>query len=331
MLTTLIACFALLSTLVLALDSRRRATKQQIEWLEKQLNASRDNTTYELSGAAQILLANPLRKQLVSETIGRMDVIHEKLDPILFPGMLPVSEHDSMWKLREKDFPYSITPEEGLLLYHMIKSNNLKRGFEVATAFGYSSFYMGQAFAKTGGHLVSMDAYLEEEKEDFMYSAEEVEAHVADLKETLKTAAANAPFGLRFATTGAKDLGIDQHVDYVVGASPGDIASVVGDQQLDFAFIDGGHHNGQPQIDVRAVAPLMDPDRFLMVFHDAQAPDVAEAAFLAREILQAEFTLQKTRNHVIFVHRGLSDRSIVEAASIPCRQYEAFLSLGGRL
>jgi predicted O-methyltransferase YrrM len=51
------------------------------------------------------------------------------------------------------------------MLYFTIVENNFKSGFEIATAFGYSTEYLGLAFQKTGGKCISLDCYIEEFKE----------------------------------------------------------------------------------------------------------------------------------------------------------------------
>ncbi len=60
------------------------------------------------------------------------------------------------------------------MLYFTIVENNFKSGFEIATAFGYSTAYLGLAFQKTGGKCISLDCYIEEFKEDFLYDESEL-------------------------------------------------------------------------------------------------------------------------------------------------------------
>ena len=58
--------------------------------------------------------------------------------------------------------PYSIMQKEWDFLHNIVVDNNLQRGFELATAFGVSGSAIGTAMKKTGGKLVTMDAYVEE-------------------------------------------------------------------------------------------------------------------------------------------------------------------------
>jgi len=63
-------------------------------------------------------------------------------------------------------YPYSIKEREFNFLRDLIAHNNLKNGFECATAFGISSLALGLGFKETGGKCVTMDAYIEEKCED---------------------------------------------------------------------------------------------------------------------------------------------------------------------
>ena len=63
-------------------------------------------------------------------------------------------------------YPYSILQEEFDFLKNIIVENNLKCGYECATAFGISSLAIGLGFKQTGGKCVTMDAYIEEKCED---------------------------------------------------------------------------------------------------------------------------------------------------------------------
>lgn len=65
-------------------------------------------------------------------------------------------------KMREHPYPYSILQEEFNFLTNIVIENDLKRGYECATAFGISSLAIGLGFKQTGGKCVTMDAYIEE-------------------------------------------------------------------------------------------------------------------------------------------------------------------------
>jgi hypothetical protein len=76
------------------------------------------------------------------EVLEKMKV-EELLEPVNHSHR--VSSIDRNWKLKTK---YSCTDEEGLMLYFTIVENDFKSGFEIATAFGYSTSFLGLAFQK---------------------------------------------------------------------------------------------------------------------------------------------------------------------------------------
>ena len=80
------------------------------------------------------------------EVLEKMKVVQELLEPVNHSHR--VSSIDRNWKLKTKKFPYSCTDEEGLMLYFTIVENDFKSGFEIATAFGYSTSFLGLAFQK---------------------------------------------------------------------------------------------------------------------------------------------------------------------------------------
>ena len=73
------------------------------------------------------------------------------------------------WNIRMDgfDFPRSIFIKEFDYLKNLIINKNLKNGFECGTAFGVSTVALGLGFKKTKGHLVTMDAYIEEFSNDY--------------------------------------------------------------------------------------------------------------------------------------------------------------------
>jgi predicted O-methyltransferase YrrM len=194
------------------------------------------------------------------------------------PGLAPLHErlvrappgdarhrHDHSWRLPDKLFPYSCTDEEGLAMARVIQANGLRRGFEIATAFGFSSAYLGLALKAAGGRLVSLDCYVEEWKESFEYDDAELAAATAEIRR--KVAAGELPSGLRFARQSAELLELSGVVDYEIGLSPQDVGSILGERTLDLAFIDGGHFGDQPLRDFKAIEPRLEA-RCAVFFHD---------------------------------------------------------------
>lgn len=61
-----------------------------------------------------------------------------------------------------KHLPYrhggmNIPPRDGRLLYNLIKENGYKRGLEIGTSNGYSTLWLGLAFRKTGGEVITIE------------------------------------------------------------------------------------------------------------------------------------------------------------------------------
>ena len=74
---------------------------------------------------------------------------------------LEIVENDSI-KLSNSYHPWSIKEEEANIIYDTIINNNLKYGYEIATAFGISASIIGLALNKTNGKLLTLDSYIEE-------------------------------------------------------------------------------------------------------------------------------------------------------------------------
>ena len=51
----------------------------------------------------------------------------------------------------------NVPAEDGRLLYDIIVLNGYKRGLEIGTSNGYSALWLGMAFKKTGGNLITLE------------------------------------------------------------------------------------------------------------------------------------------------------------------------------
>ena len=72
------------------------------------------------------------------------DIENEKVLPML--QYLP-RQHGGM----------NVPPEDGRLLYDIIVERGYKRGLEIGTSNGYSGLWLGMAFQKTGGKLITLE------------------------------------------------------------------------------------------------------------------------------------------------------------------------------
>lgn len=163
-------------------------------------------------------------------------------------------------KLSNHYHPWSLREPEANIVYDLVYKNNVKYGFEIATAFGISSCVIGQALSKTGGKLVTMDAYVEEQFNNSL-------GYDINTKLVSNT---NAD-GYQMAKCLIEELKLSEHVQLEIGWSPDDTPSIIkkafGESKLDFAFIDGGHSAIQIDNDVKAIFPYLDY-HCVLLFHD---------------------------------------------------------------
>lgn len=187
-------------------------------------------------------------------------------------------DHDGGFNLKLSNHyhPWSLKEIEGEVVYNTIINNNLKLGFEIATAFGISSSVMGQALLKTGGKLITVDAYVEEH---FNQSRQ------YDINTKLVKTAETAD-GYQMAHNLVNSLGLVDTVYLEVGWSPTDIPSILNKHlngsKLEFAFIDGGHSEEQIDADVKVLFDYLDDD-CIMFFHDHQCASPKTIDFIKQK------------------------------------------------
>lgn len=154
--------------------------------------------------------------------------------------------------------PYSVMQKEWDFLHNIVVDNNLKRGFELATAFGVSGSAIGTAMKKTGGKLVTMDAYVEE-KYNNAGTYEKFEKQVYDTSDGYKS--------VKYLI---KKLDVENHMVAEIGWSPDDVDTIITrnfTEKLDFVFLDAGHFDHQMIKDIEAIKPHL-AEKFVFVFHD---------------------------------------------------------------
>jgi len=156
------------------------------------------------------------------------------------------------------NMPLSIKNDEFAFIKDFVVENNLKRGYEIATAFGVSATAFGLGLKETGGRMVTMDAYIEEQYNDC--------SAYRNKKGTYQDADGYKSMQFLIDTFDLHDIIIP-----VVGWSPDDtadaITSVFGEEKLDFVFIDALHYDEAVIADVNSVLPFLD-DRYAIFFHD---------------------------------------------------------------
>ena len=172
---------------------------------------------------------------------------------------LEFSVEDSL-KLSNHYHPWSLRETEANVIYDLVLKNDIKRAFEIATAFGISASVIGQALNKTNGKLITMDAYIEENFNNAM-------GYDINSKMVSNTDAD----GYNMAKKLVEVLGITDNVYLEIGWSPDDTGNIIernfGESKLDFAFIDGGHTHPQIEADVKSIFPYL-ADDCILLFHD---------------------------------------------------------------
>ena len=168
------------------------------------------------------------------------------------------------------NFPLSIRENEFEFLKNFIIENNLKIGYEVATAFGASSTAIGMGFKETGGKLATMDAYIEEALNSCTYNGAPEQTH-----ENMD--------GWKSVNFLRQHFGLEDVVFPHVGWSPTNTEEVIrgihGDEKLDFIFIDALHYDEPFMADVKSVLPFL-ADKYAIFFHDVHCFSDAAKQFI---------------------------------------------------
>lgn len=151
----------------------------------------------------------------------------------------------------------SIQQTEFNYIRDIIVRYNLKRGLEIATAFGVSAVAQGLGFKQTGGKLVTIDAYIEEKSDDcYIYSGTK-----RTFEDTL---------GYKSARHLIDHFKLNDNVKLEVGWSPDDVKTLLeknNHTSLDFVFLDGGHFEDQILKDFNAFIPFLE-EKNIIVLHD---------------------------------------------------------------
>ena len=160
-------------------------------------------------------------------------------------------------RMENHDFPVSIRQTEFDYLKKLIIQNDLKNGFELATAFGVSTIALGLGFKETGGNLITMDSYIEEHMNDHLYE----NANYQYYKDT---------DGWKSVNYLIEHFRLKDVVKPDIGWSPDDTGSVIArntTKKIDFVFLDAGHFPEQVKKDLMVIKPFLD-NKFVIVLHD---------------------------------------------------------------
>ena len=174
------------------------------------------------------------------------------------PVSYELTTHGHM-KMIGHSFPYSIKNDEFVYLQQLIVEHKLMRGFECATAFGISSCAIASGFQRTGGKLVTLDAYIEEETKD------------PNVYRNVSSHTYNESAGYKSVMFLREHFNLTNNLYPEIGWSPNDVDTIIkkhfhGDL-LDFVFLDAGHFSEQMIKDIDAFVPFLD-SKFVLAFHD---------------------------------------------------------------
>lgn len=156
--------------------------------------------------------------------------------------------------------PLSIKYTEFTFLKNYIIKNDLKCGYDLATAFGISVLSIGLGMKETGGKVVSMDSYIEESHNDWSkYENDDSINYDAD--------------GHKVAQYLISKYDIESNVKLEIGSSPQDVEVKLkkhfdlDNEKLDFVFIDAGHFTEQVITDLESIIKFLG-DRYVIFLHD---------------------------------------------------------------
>lgn len=164
-------------------------------------------------------------------------------------------------RMHNHNNPLSIADVEFDFIYNFVKRHKLKNGYEIATAFGVSMLAPALAMKEHGGHLVTMDAYIEEQYND-------CSGYVG------KIGTYSDSDGFKSAQHLIKTYGLENVVTPIVGFSPNDTKSALerafdlNKQKLDYVFIDGLHTDDAVIKDLGSIMPYLNKNRYVVFFHD---------------------------------------------------------------
>lgn len=184
------------------------------------------------------------------------EIISDKEMPFQFEY---VPNHSIKYlKLKKHDFPWSIVSKEFSFIFETITSNGLKRGFEACTGLGLSALAAGMAMKVTDGKVITLDAYVEEFLNTYIYSS--------DMKKIIN----EDSDGFKNIQYIIKKYKLEKTLIAEIGWSPDDISKTIEKHftdKLDYIFIDSGHTEEQLFKEIQAFLPYTNQDT-IWLFHD---------------------------------------------------------------
>ena len=157
--------------------------------------------------------------------------------------------------MAQHHYPMSITQDEFVFVRDHIARRGYRNAYDLATGFGVSACAIGLGVQPRGGHVVSMDCYIEETM------GAVIRYH--DGPPTM----ANTADGYAMALALRRHFNLDDVIKFQWGCSPADVPAVLTGMALDFAFIDAAHTDVHLLADVAAIRSyLVRP--YTVMLHD---------------------------------------------------------------
>jgi hypothetical protein len=122
-----------------------------------------------------------------------------------------------------------------------------------------STIALGLGFKKTKGHLVTMDAYIEESV-----------GNCEDYRDLTKNICFDS-IGYKSVNFLIEHFRLKKYVKAEIGWSPNDVVSCITKhttKKIDFVFIDAGHFPEQLIKDLKSIKPFLD-DNYVIAIHDS--------------------------------------------------------------
>jgi predicted O-methyltransferase YrrM len=158
--------------------------------------------------------------------------------------------------LQSHELPVSINEPEFNYMKDFIIKHCLKTGVELATGTGISALSIGLGMKETGGSLMSMDAYLEEQTQQ------------QPIHTTGKSVYMNS--NCYIVATYMKELyNLQGIVNFKIGLSPHDLKKEIENlnSKVDFVFLDCPKDDDDYERDIRAIYPYLS-DKYAIFIHD---------------------------------------------------------------
>jgi caffeoyl-CoA O-methyltransferase len=82
---------------------------------------------------------------------------NEKEDEAVYSGLEESKVVQLLKRFPDQYRLLNVPPTDGRFLYDLVSQRHYKRGLEIGTANGYSAMWLGMAFRKTGGKLITIE------------------------------------------------------------------------------------------------------------------------------------------------------------------------------